>query len=186
LYCIHFDVSSIRRISYALASSRRPFAPASIHLSASVLMTCRISWIDAGDSLKHRPLSSFHNCHETKANRESMPLRRSLVTMDRRRRHHLMAVVESAGNVKLMALSTRNQISLENGHTAMMWSMDSSTWSQRWHLGCAGSPCRRRRSVVQCLRRRASHRKILTLSGAQAFHTRLWPTNGVDPSCNIM
>jgi hypothetical protein len=88
LYCIHSEVSPIRRISYAPASSRRPVAPASIHLSASVLMTCRISWIDAGDSLKHRALRSFHNCHETKANRESMPLRRSLVTMDRRRRHH--------------------------------------------------------------------------------------------------
>jgi hypothetical protein len=174
-------VSSIWHISYALASSRRPVAPASIHLSASVLKTCRISWIDAGDSLKHRVLRSFHNCHDTKANRESMPVHRSLVTMDRRRRHHLMAVVEVAGNVRLMALSTMNQISLENGHTVMMWLMDSSIWPQRWHLGCARSPCHHRRSVVQCLRRRASHIKILTLSSAQAFHTRLWPANGATP-----
>jgi hypothetical protein len=55
------------------------------------------------------------------------------------------------------------------GTFASTWSMVSSSWSQRWQLSWASSPCHLRLSAVHRRRLNASHKKILILSGAQDF-----------------
>ena len=134
---LHHEKTTTRRPLgekiYDWASTRSPFAPASIHRSASTRMTHRSSDVAVAAPRKHRALRSFQISHETNANREPMLAR--LLLVNKPRSHLHQRIVDAAGNGQLVWIAERirNQTSFVTGHSHRMWPIVSWAWSQRKH-----------------------------------------------------
>ena len=166
----------------------RPLAPHRIHNSAVSRMDTNTLSKLARSPLKQQALRCFRTEQQTKPNKVSAPLIRGPDHLPLILNHQSSRPKQASanGSCRPTKNSTRRQTSLVNWHRKSRWSQDSSSRSHSQQLSRDSSPCRHRRSAIQCLRLNASQRKILTLKGIQDPQISLLPGKWSDPKCSAL